>query len=152
LIDRCDCIVDRKASFPLKAVGIVFCAAGVKIMLLLGNCRFHGLQIAGNFRFQRSPFFGGGIAHGFHIVTRRLDSSVYFFDRGGGGGTRLLPARLSRASFCAAETASSACFACADKSASCSESLAIMMTPDNGYCPPGDSHCDHTRAATPLNW
>src|SRR5262245_7006692 len=59
---------------------------------------------------------------------------------------------LSRASFCAAETASSACFAWADKSASCSESLAIMVTPDNGYCPPRDSHCDHTKAATPLNW
>src|SRR5262245_9837371 len=27
-----------------------------------------------------------------------------------------------------------------------------METPDNGYCPPGDSHSDYTRAAIPLNW
>src|ERR1700693_2186328 len=62
-------------------------------MLLLGNAGFHGLQIAGNFCLQPSPFSGGGIAYRFHIIACRLDVSVYFFDRGGGGGTRLLPAR-----------------------------------------------------------
>ena len=39
LIDRSDRIVHREASFPLKAVGVVFRAAGVKIMLLFSNVR-----------------------------------------------------------------------------------------------------------------